>query len=512
MRNNSQRGSGAILSYVTIIVNTLVQLLYTPFLIRMLGQSEYGLYSMVSSVIGYLTVLDLGFGNAIVVFTSKYRAQNNTEGEQKLHGMFSVIYKVIGVIATIIGIVLFFNVDVLFGSTLNDKELSQTKIMMLILSLNIGLTFSFSIYSSIITAYEEFVFQKVLSIVNTLMKPLLMIPLLFLGFKSVAMCVVITIVNIGVLFSNFLYCQKRLNCKLKYQGFDIKIFKSIITYSIFIFLTVIVDKVNWSVDQFILGVICGTTAVSVYSIASQLTQLFINLSTAVSGVFLPKVSRMIANRANRALLTDEMIKIGRIQFLIINMMATGLILIGKEFIVWWAGKEYENAYYVALILILPACLPLIQNLGLSIMQAMNKYKFKAIMTTVIAIGNIMISVILADKYQEIGAAIGTALAQIIGNVILINIYYSKVIGLHVMRFWKEILLMFLPLMVPALIMVAIMYITSLEGLSSVIIYGVLYVVLYIIFALKFAMNDYEKNIIKNILGRFNKGYIGGMKE
>ena len=91
MKSN-QRKIGAVLSYVTIIANTLIQLLYTPFLIRKLGQSEYGLFSLVSSIIGYLTVLDLGFGNAIIVHTAKYRAKGELKKEQKLHGMFRVIY------------------------------------------------------------------------------------------------------------------------------------------------------------------------------------------------------------------------------------------------------------------------------------------------------------------------------------------------------------------------------------------------------------------------------------
>ena len=75
MNDSEQRKSGAILSYVSIILATLVQLIYTPFLIRMLGQSEYGLYSLVYSIIGYLTVLDLGFGNAIIVYTAKYSSK-----------------------------------------------------------------------------------------------------------------------------------------------------------------------------------------------------------------------------------------------------------------------------------------------------------------------------------------------------------------------------------------------------------------------------------------------------
>ena len=204
MQESRQRKLGAILSYLSIIISTIVQLLYTPLLIRMLGQSEYGLYSLVASIIGYLTILDLGFGNAIVVYTAKYRAQGKKEKEKKLHGMFKMIFYVIGIITMILGLILFFNVDNIFGNTMTSIELNKMKIMMLILTFNLVITFSFNIYSSIISAYEKFVFQKVLAIINTMLKPIIMIPLLFLGYKSITMCVVITIINLIIAISNYI--------------------------------------------------------------------------------------------------------------------------------------------------------------------------------------------------------------------------------------------------------------------------------------------------------------------
>ena len=62
----NQRRWGALLSYVNIILTVAVGLLYTPLMLRLLGQSEYGLYSLIGSVIGYLSVLDMGLGNTLV--------------------------------------------------------------------------------------------------------------------------------------------------------------------------------------------------------------------------------------------------------------------------------------------------------------------------------------------------------------------------------------------------------------------------------------------------------------
>ena len=501
MTNNNERKNGAMLSYVSIILSTLIQLLYTPLLLKMLGQSEYGLYSLVSSIIGYLTVLDLGFGNAIVVFTAKYRAQKKYDEEQKLHGMFFVVYCVIGIISGLIGILLFFLVPTIFGGTMNDTEISKMKIMMLILAFNLTLTFIFSIYSSIINAYEKFTFQKIMSILNTIMKPLLMIPLLFLGFKSITMCVVITIVNIIVLISNYLYCKKKLSVKIRFLGFDKKLFKTIIGYSFFIFLGVIVDKINWSVDQFVLGAISGTVAVAIYNVASQINTLFVNLSTAVSGVLLPKMSKMVASHATKNELTNEFIKVGRIQYFIVFFMASALVLFGKEFIIFWVGNDYILSYYIALILIIPLCFSLIQNLGISIRQAMNKHKFGAIVNVIVAVFNVIISIFLAQKYGAIGAATGTALGIIL-SIIINDIYYQRVLKLNIIKFLKEICKLTLSFILPIIILILLRNVIHLQGLVYLIIFGGTYFIFYSVNAYFISMNSYEKGIVNNLVRKF----------
>ena len=503
MKNSNQRKAGAILSYVAIIANTLVQLLYTPLLISKLGQSEYGLFSLINSVIGYLTVLDLGFGNAIIVYTAKYRAQGKYEEEKKLHGMFLIIFRIIGLVAGLIGVILFLNVNNLFGSTMTAVELGKAKIMMLILAFNLMITFNFSIYSSIINAYEKFTYQKLMAILNTIMKPILMIPLLFMGYKAITMTIVITIVNVSILLSNYLFCRNKIGVKIKFMGFDKALFKTILGYSIWIFLAVVVDKVNWSVDQFVLGAVSGTIAVSLYSTASTINQLFINLSTAINGVLLPKVSKMVAKKASDEDITNEFIKVGRIQYFIIFLMASGLVLFGKEFFIAWVGKKFITSYYIAIILILPLCIPLIQNLGLSIMQAKNMHKFRSVLLFFISIANIGISIPLAKLYGGIGSAVGTSLSLIIGNIIIINIYYYKKVGINVIKFWKQIFKMTIPFVIPIAIILLIMHFVTLRGYIHLIVFGGIYSLIYFVVAYLFVMNTYEKNIVNKVLKKFH---------
>ena len=276
---------GAILSYVVIALNMIIGIVYTPFLTRMLGQSEYGLYTLVSSIISYLTILDLGFGNAITIYTSKYIARKDKEKENQLHGMFLIIYSIIGLIAGIIGIVLFFNVNRMFGTTMTQTELETAKTLMLILTFNLVITFPFSIFSAIITAYEKFIFAKIINIIRILLMPLIMIPLLMNGYKSVALVILTTILNVASLLINTWYCINKIHVYFSFKKFDFKLLKEIFSYSFFIFLNTIIDKINWSVDNFILGMVSGTGAVAVYGVAAQFNNMYLSFSNAISRSF-----------------------------------------------------------------------------------------------------------------------------------------------------------------------------------------------------------------------------------
>ena len=235
MNESTQRKAGALLSYVYIAVNTLIILVYQPIALRMLGKSEYGLYELVSSVMNYLSVMDLGFGNGIVVYTAKYRALGKYEQEKKLHGMFFLIFCAISLLVFGVGIGITLNVEHIFKA-LTAAELVKSKILLSILTVNMTATFVFSIYGNIIIANEKFIFAKLINIFRVLLTPVIMIPLLMLGADSVAMVTVLSVVNIGTLVANAVFCKVKLGVTVRYSGFDKHIFKDIFSYSIFVFI------------------------------------------------------------------------------------------------------------------------------------------------------------------------------------------------------------------------------------------------------------------------------------
>ncbi len=491
----SQLKAGAALSYIIIIVNIFIGVLYTPFMLRTMGQSEYGLYSLAASLIAYLTVLDLGFGNAIIRYTAKFRAEGKLQEQYEMFGMFFRLYIGIGVLALMVGLALMFNVNNLFGATMNGEELDKMRIIMMLMSFNLAFTFPLSIFGSIISAYENFVFQKVVNIFRITLNPLVMIVLLLMGYKAIALVIVTTLFNLTTLLINWWYCYNKLHIKIAYSKFKWDFFKEISIYSFWIFLNAIMDKIYWSSGQFILGMYKGTLVVAVYAVAIQLQQLYMMFSSAIAGVFLPKVTAMVTRENNDKELSDLFIRTGRIQYIIMAFILTGFILLGKSFIALWAGDGYGDAYTIALLFFVPLTIPLIQNLGITILQARNKMRFRSTVYVIIAIISLVLSITLAPKYGGIGCAVATASALVAGQIITMNIYYHKRVGLDIIRFWKEIGKMSIVPIITLIIGYLIIKRIEIKTIASFIQAALCFSLFYIPLFWVFALNQYEKNLL-----------------
>ena len=493
----NQLKAGAALNYVSICLNMVVGLIYTPYMLRMLGQSEYGLYSLAASIIAYLTVLDLGFGNAIIRYTAKFRAEGKQREQEEMFGMFFILYIGIGAIAMIAGSVLSLNVENMFSRAMTDTEVSRTRIMLWLMTFNLAFTFPMSIWGSIMSAYERFVFQRIVSIVRSVLNPVVMILLLVIGYKAIAMVVVTTIFNVATLLINWWYCKYRLTIKVRFAKFKWGFLKEVSIYSFWIFLNAIMDRIYWSTGQFVLGIYKGSVAIAVYAVAIQLESMYMMFSTAISSVFLPKVTSMVTKGSSDEEISDLFIRTGRIQYIVMAYILSAFVVFGKQFIILWAGDDYADAYYLTLMFFVPLTVPLIQNLGILILQARNQMKFRSMLYIVIALCSLGLSIYLAQIYGGYGCAFATGMALLIGQGLIMNIYYQKKQRINIKVFWWEILKMSI---VPAIFIVVGLYalnhfepsnMTVLDFAKYLILYTVLYIPLFLIFSI----NKEEKDLL-----------------
>lgn len=501
---------GAMLSYVQIALHILINLLYTPYLIRMLGRNEYGLYSTVASSIHMLSLLSLGLNAGYIRYFSKYKTTNDYESINKLNGLYFILFSLIGLIAFLFGIYLSNNLYIIFNNGLTESEYKIASLLALLSTINISISFPASVFSTIISANEKFIVLKLLLMVKNVVVPLLMLPILHLGYKSIALVLVTVFVSLVVDLIYYVYCRKQLNTKFKFTGIDFNLIKDLFIYTFFIAINLIVDQINWNIDKVLLGRYCGTSAVAIYAVGYNLFAFYQSMSIAVSGVFTPRI-HSILNRIKQSDLQNNLddvnllfIKVGRIQFLILSLISSGIVLFGKQFINIWVGSGYEDSYYIAILLILPASIALVQNIGIEIQRALNKHQFRSLAYLVMAFVNLVISVFLCQSYGAVGCAIGTAISLILANGIIMNVYYYLKCGINVYVFWKNILKMSFGFIVPLLGFYAFEnYFCQYTSIKNFVFGVVLYSILFAFSMWFISMNEYEKSLIP-VLGKYSK--------
>ena len=328
-----------------------------------------------------------------------------------------------------------------------------------------------------------------------------MIAMLLIGYRAIGMVVVTTIFNVVTLLINYWYCKKRLKIQVRFGHFQWGFFKEVSVYSFWIFLNAIMDRIYWSTGQFVLGMFKGAATVAIYAIAVQLYSLYIGFSTSISGVFLPKITSMVTQKNSEKEISDIFIKTGRIQFIIMSFVLSGFILFGRQFIHMWAGTDYDEAYIIALFLFIPGTVPLIQNLGIVILQAKNQMKFRSLCYVFISIIGLLISIPLAKLYGGIGCVIGTTFSVVMGQIVIINIYYRYKIHIDIISFWKEIAKMVVAPLFLVLLGFLLLNNKEINTLSILILHIIAFSIIYILVFYKFSMNQYERQLFTVPLSR-----------
>ena len=501
MKEKSQVRTGIILSYVSLALSTIIPFIYTPIMLRMLGEQEYGLYSLARSVIGYLGLLSFGLGSTILRYIATYRAKGEKKQLENAFGFFLVLYGGIAILTVLIGLVLTANAEAIFHRGLTGEEISRIRTLLLIMTANTALSFPVSVFTSVTIAFERYYFRKFVEILYTVAVPLLSLAALYMGFASVGMAMTSLLMQILMVPLNAGYCMRVLQVRPAFERLPVSLIKEMMGFSVYVFLAMIVEILFWSTDKVILGMLINSTAVAVYSVGGTFNEMVGSMSTSISNVLAPRVTTMVARESTSEELSQLFIKVGRIQFLIVALVTSGFVTFGYRFVSMWAGPNYQPAYWIALLTMLPRVVPLIQNTGVNIVVAQNKHKFRSIVYLIIAVINAVSTYLLVPYMGAVGAALCSCIAYILGHGIIMNLYYLKVTRLDIAAFWRNILGMSV---IPVLMTGAGLILEAAVHTDGWLLFFVkvaAYTALYCAAMYKFIMNDYEKSIITGYLAR-----------
>lgn len=500
--SNKEIKLGIVTTYGIYGADLLAGILFTPFLITSLGQSEYGVYSLMGAFVGSLAVLDFGFGNAITRYVSQYITEKDKNKESNLIAMCIILYGIIGIICLGIGLMLIPFLDNIFGSSLTNEELSIAKTIYFISLSSMSISFLLGSFNSYIQAYEKFTFINSIIFIRLIIRICSLSILLLLGFKAITVVMIDALLNLSTGLVFILYSLKKLKMRIKLIKFDLDFLKELSGYSFFVFLSNIADLFFWRIGLLILGGSNGAAAVAIYSVGITLVSYFQYFSGVINGKLFPHITQMVTRGASSIELTKFCIRVSRVQLFLLGGILFGFFLFGTEFILLWLGSEYKLSFWVSFILMAAMLPQLIQYSCVMILRAKKKDQVRTILQLFALVLGVLFGWMLNIIHEVIGMALGVGIAVVFLNWIVVNFLYVKFFDFNIFIFLKE-LIKLIPSFIIAIVLSLPLYFWSSLSWEALIIKCSLYTIIYVCIFWLIGANPSEKELFKSLIKKGN---------
>ena len=484
---------GAVISYVAIFLNIAITFFYTPWMIRKIGVSDYGLYSLVYSFISYF-ILDFGLNQAIQRFIAKYRAEGSVDKVEKMIGITTTVYLIIDIIIFAVLFVLYFFISNIFTG-LTPEEIERLKGLYIIAGIFSVLSFMFKPMTGAMMAFEYFVEERILEMIHRVGAVVGVCIALSLGADVFALILINGAFSLGTSIVKFIIFKQKSKLNIQWGYFNKVELKGIFSFSMWTFGNGLTQRMRLSLIPSILGILSNSSEIAIFAMGMSLEGMVYTLSSAVNGLFLPTVSRMVYNKKREEIMS-LMVRVGRVQLYIIGLIFSGFLIFGQQFLHLWVGDEFANVYWVLLLLIVSYLVSLTQRIADDLIYVENKIKHITIRLFIFSAIGLGVACLLTKQLGAIGCAIGTCVG-LCAYQFSINVFYKKNLHLDLALFFRECHLKIMPLMV-AVTAVAYFAVDRLMLDSWVKLIGciAIYAMVFALLCYLILFNKEEKGLIK----------------
>lgn len=501
----NQNKAGMVLSYISVILSCLTGMLLTTIIINILGDEQYGLYSIVTSLSSNMSILSFGLGTVVVRYVSECRLENKKKEEAHIVGTLFLIFMGLAILALIIGAVIYFKFNLIYNKSLSPAEIEQGKFMFIFAMLNVSLSLIDTTFNSCLVAYERYVVSRMESILKLILRLFITIPCVKFSASVTTIVILDLVITLVFFIFNIFYCISKLNIIPQMGGIEMPLLKRMFKYSFYSFLIMITNELNKNVDPTIIGIKMTSVAVAVYTAGRKISSIFDNISNAISSMFVPKATALVIRKAPMIEVEKFVIRMARIQLFVVMYVYLAFFALGDEFFSLWLGDRYHDAWVSALIIMSGLIFPLVKDSARAYVQSMEKQKFLSITYLINAIVNVISTWFAVDYFGIIGAAICSSVTGLICNEVIMNIYFVKCVGMDMMHIYKS--------------MLNKMWISSLISLGAVwglktcliidswlifIINGAIYTLVYAVTSYIIGMNYEEKEMIMFMMRKLKR--------
>lgn len=424
---------GAVISYLALFLNIIIGLVYTPWVINCIGKNDYGLFTLAMSVIS-LFVFDFGLGSAVTRYVSKFLAEKRQDKVNQLLGLVFKLY-LLGDLLILLGLVVVYLLLPSIYKGLTSYELDKFRIVYSVAAVFCLISFPFIPLNGIITAYEKFIQLKACDLLHKFIIVILMSICLLLGGGLFSLVIVNSVAGIIViLFKLYVLGRKNRN-SIQWNFWNKAMLKSIMSFSIWVTVIQLAQRCIFNIAPSIIAIYTTSASITILGIAISLEGYTYSFANAINGMFLPKVSRMVAQNDRKQIL-ELMIRIGRIQLYIVGAICGGLICVGRPFIETWLGEGFSDVYVCSLLIILPSFLHLPQEIGNTTIIAVGKVKQQALAYIFMAVINLLLAFPMTYMYGVKGLCFSIMISYVVRTIIMDFVFY-KYLRIDIYSFFKQ---------------------------------------------------------------------------
>ena len=495
--SNRQIKKGAALSYFVLFFNIVCGLLYTPWMIRMIGSDNYGLYVLVTTFLHYF-VVDFGIWQAVTKILSRKRAEGDEEGVRRVLGITTKLYMVLDCVIILLLLLVYPNIEHIF-SNLEPSQVSSFKIVYCIAAGFSVLSFPFGFLTGVFVSHEFFIQTKIFDL---LVKVLIIVSTVIAlslggGLYVLVFCYGFFPFVINVSRAVFLWVK---GVRVDLKAHSKSVLKELFTVSWWLLVVVFAELFINNISPTILAARSTLRQVSVFGIGMTIYNYFYTFASSLNGLFVPKVTDYKINGSDSQVhaLTN---KVGRIQGIVLGAVLGGFIASGCDFIQLWVGSDFSQSYYVAIAIMCPQLIAAMMHIETVNLLVSDKLKYRSISMLLTAVLSVSMSYILTPTLGAVGAAIAIGVANSVFMVVLMSYYYRRYLKFNVVSFIFAVL----PILIVVLVSsIAVLFLGHLLVLDSILLTFALkilaFVFLYCILIFLVA-NQNEKDLLYKLLSR-----------
>ncbi len=430
---NKQFTLGAAISYFSIAFNILTGLLYTPWMIKTIGEDQYALYTLAISIVNLL-LLDFGIGGSVTKFLSNFYAKGEQE---KANAFMGIVYKVFFIITACIAIILtvvFFFLEEMYQN-LSSHDMMVLKRLYIIVAVYSVITFPCIPFTGTLTANEKFIEVKLCELVQRIVSVALIIVFLINNQGVYALLLVTVITNALTFLAKYIFIRKKTKTIANIKFWDFKMAKELFGFSIWLTIQSIAQRFIFNIMPSIIIALTGSMEVTLFSLASTIEGYVYTFTDAINGMFMPKVARLTSGNNQEKEMPVLMEKVAKYHMATLGLLFVGFICVGQQFVSLWMGEGYKILYMCILLLIFPSLISTPQQVANTSLLTMGIVKPQAMIFIVGSVINIGIAVVLLPYIGVIGACISVMVAYLLRTLLTNVILFKKHLPINLSKYF-----------------------------------------------------------------------------